>query len=275
MGAMLRRRSLLTACAAPMWPGLAFAERPADRAGPLRLGVDLALVESGLAKSLQHAFGANTGIAVLLVPGPALALLEAIKNGEVDAALLDVPEAEADLDRQGLVHDRQAIAEGEFILVGPAPPIPKGTRGRRPPPAGHSGAEALDGIRLQAYADPASLVFLTAGDGSGVHVAEQALWRAAKIAPLAPWYVNADPKQPLIAQARARGAYALVERGAWARQGGAPLVVLVEGDPGLVESIHAMRSFRVSHPAGKIFIAWIAGGRGRAVVAAHGGYRPT
>ncbi len=253
-----------------MWPGAVFAQRPADRGGPLRLGVDHALIESGLARSLKHAFGASTGIAVLLVPGAALALLEAIKNGEVDAALLDAPDAEADLDRQGLVHDRRAIAQGEFILVGPAPaPV----RGRRPP-AGRSGAEALDRIRAQAYADPASLVFLSAGDGSGVHVAEQALWRAAHVAPLAPWYVNADPKQPLIAQARARGAYALVERGAWARQGGAPLAVLVEDDPALVESVHVMRSFRVSHPAGKIFIAWIAGGRGRAVVAAHGGYRP-
>ena len=268
---MVSRRTLLTACAAPMWPGSVFAERPTER-GPLRLGVDHALIESGLAKSLQHAFGANTGIAILLVPGPATAVLEALKNGEVDAALLDIPAAEADLDRQGLVHDRQAIAEGEFVLVGPAPAVVPGARGRRPP-ASHSGTEALDRIRAQAVADPASLVFLSAGDGSGAHVAEQALWRAAKIAPVAPWYVAADPMQSLIAQARARGAYAVVERGAWARQGGAPLVVLVEGDPVMVESVHAMRSFRVSHPAGKIFVAWIAGGRGRAVVASHAGYR--
>ena len=48
---------------------------------------------------------------------------------------------------------------------------------------------------------------------------------------------------------------------------------LAEGDPLLAESVHAMRSFRVSHPAGKIFIAWIGGGRGRAVVASHRGYR--
>jgi hypothetical protein len=34
-----------------------------------------------------------------------------------------------------------------------------------------------------------------------------------------------------------------------------------------------MRSFRISHPAGKIFIAWIAGGRGRSVVARQPGYR--
>ena len=75
------------------------------------------------------------------------------------------------------------------------------------------------------------------------------------------------------AQVRSRGAYALVERGAWTAVGGAPLAVLAEGDPLLAESVHAMRSFRVSHPAGKIFIAWIAGGRGRAVVAKHAGYR--
>ena len=39
-----------------------------------------------------------------------------------------------------------------------------------------------------AVAAPDSLVFLSAGDGSGTHVAEQALWRAAAIAPAAPWY---------------------------------------------------------------------------------------
>jgi hypothetical protein len=30
----------------------------------------------------------------------------------------------------------------------------------------------------------------------------------------------------------------------------------------LVETVHAMRSFRVSHPAGRIFIDWIGGRRG-------------
>ena len=268
---MVTRRHLLAALAStPAGAVLAQAPKPSERGGPLRLGADRALVESGLARSLQHAFGADTGIAVLLVPGPALAVLDALREGEVDAALLNVPDAEQALATQGLVHDRRPISQSEFILVGPAPPKP--ARGR-PPPPGKSGVEALDKIRVQAYADPSSLVFLTAGDGSGAHVAEQALWRAAKIAPSAPWYVAADPKQPFIAQVRAKGAYAVVDRGAWAALGGAPLAVVVDGDPQLVEYVHAMRSFRVSHPAGKIFLAWIAGGRGRAVVARHAGYR--
>ena len=107
---MLSRRHLLAAlAAAPAGAALAQAPKPSERGGPLRLGADRALVESGLARSLQHAFGADTGIAVLLVPGPALAVLDAVRDGEVDAALLNVPDAEQALDSQGLVHDRRLI----------------------------------------------------------------------------------------------------------------------------------------------------------------------
>jgi len=73
--------------------------------------------------------------------------------------------------------------------------------------------------------------------------------------------------------ARARRAWAVVERGAWAAHGGAPLAVHADGDASLEEHVQAMRAFHAPHPAGKIFLAWIGGGRGRAVVAAHRGYR--
>jgi tungstate transport system substrate-binding protein len=264
---MLRRPLLLA--------GLALAGSPAVRAQrspgatpPLRLGADYALVESGLAASLQRAFGADTGIAVRLVAGPALAVLEALKEGELDAALTNAPRAEAALDDQGLAHDRRAIAASEFVLVGPAARV----RGK-PPVTGRNGVEALIRVRELASAVPDSAVFLSAGDGSGTHVAEQALWRAAGIEPQGPWYVSAPALVGFVARVRARGAYALVERGAWATAGGAPLAVLVEGDPQLAESVHAMRGFRSAHPAGKIFVGWIAGGRGHAVVAVHRGYR--
>ncbi|HZV92940.1 MAG TPA: substrate-binding domain-containing protein [Caldimonas sp.] len=264
---MHRRRLLaasLAATAVTANPGLAIAAQT-----PLRLGVDRALAESGLAHALQHAFGADTGLAVKLAPGPALAILDAVKEGEVDAALTNVPAVETDLDAQGLVYDRQTIATGEFILVGPLPR----TRGR-PPPPGQSGVDALARIQEMATAEPGTMLFLSAGDGSGTHVVEQALWRAAHIDPAAPWYVAADAKLPFIAQVRTRNAFALVEAGAWAVGGGPPEAVLVEADPMLGETVSAMRSFRAAHPAGKIFVAWISGGRGRAVVSRHRGYRP-
>src|SRR5215203_6841808 len=137
---MLSRRLFVAALAAPGLAAAAPAQKPSERGGPLRVGVDRALAESGLARSLQRAFGADTGIAVLLVPGPALAVLEAARNGEVDAALVNAPAAEEALDKQGLVHDRRQIAAGEFVLVGPAPAK---VRGRLPPPA-RSGVEVLE-----------------------------------------------------------------------------------------------------------------------------------
>jgi tungstate transport system substrate-binding protein len=135
-------------------------------------------------------------------------------------------------------------------------------------------AAAMTRIRDAALASaPGDVGFVSAGDGSGTHTAEQAVWRAAKIAPAAPWYLNAGSSAALPALARSRNAYALVERGVWAAAGGAPLAVLVEGDPLLAEPVHVMRSFRINHPAGKIFVGWISGPKGRRVVAAQRAYR--
>ena len=267
MRAMLRRR-FLAATTLPLALREARAQMSPGTKGPLRLGADRSLVESGLARALLSAFASDTGIAIVLVAAPAAMVLEAIKNGEVDVALTNAPEAEEQLARESLVHDRRAIADGEFILVGPV----TRTRGRAPPPA-HSGTEALMHLHEMAAGAPESILFLSAGDGSGLHLAEQALWRAAQVEPMPPWYAKADGSGPFVSQVRARNAIALVERGAWAASGGAPLGVLVEGDPMLSESVHAMRAFRVTHPAGKIFVAWIAGSRGRAVAASHRGYR--
>jgi tungstate transport system substrate-binding protein len=269
---MIPRRRLLALPFGALLPGsVAFAQQRRSLADPLRLGADTALVESGLAKALQLGFARDTGIAVKLVTMPVLRLLEGLAQGEFDVAMTNAPDAEAKLEKEGLAHDRRAIATGEFVLVGPA------RRGKEQDPAAIAGlknvAEALTQIRSAALAMPGVVTFLSAGDGSGTHAMEQALWRSAKVGPTPPWYLSADAGSGLIAQARARGAYALVERGAWAEQGGGPLAVLVDGDPALGEAVHVMRAFRVSHPAGNIFVAWIAGPKGRRVVAAHRAYR--
>ncbi|HUP09331.1 MAG TPA: hypothetical protein VMU47_19385 [Caldimonas sp.] len=247
---------------------LAWSRTPVTE-GALRMGADRALVDSGLARSLARAFGRDTGIAVEVIGQPLLPLLEALAAGEYDAGLANAPGPVARLDTQGLVYDVHAIAQGEFMLVGPGAAT---ARGRAAPPQ-HDIAAALAGLHAMAEQEPQSFVFLTAEDGSGEHFVEQSAWRAARVAPRAPWYQRAEPHAPLVTQARNRRAWAIVERGAWSALGGAPLAVRVEGDATLGEEVQAMRSFHSPHPAAKIFIAWISGGRGRAVVAAHRGYR--
>lgn len=266
--APIPRRHLLLGLAALALP--AAAQQKRSLKDPLRVGVDPALLESGLAIALQRAFLGDTGVAFRYLPGPALATLEALERGELDVALTNAPEAEARLEKQGLAHDRRVVAAGSFVIVGPAP-SPKSFD-----PAGiarmSDAVEALTRLRDAALAVPGSVQFLTAGDGSGTHAAEQALWRAARVAPAAPWYVQV-PAASLLQQARQQGAYALVDRAVWALQGGKPLTILVEGDAALAAPVHAMRSFRVNHPAGKMFVAWISGPRGRQVVAALRHYR--
>ena len=266
---MFRRDVLLASLSIGSAPALAQQRR--SLADPLRLGVDTALFDSGLARALQTSFGRDTGIAVKLVSLPALPLLGALERGEFDAALTNAPEAEQKLEQQGLAHDRRHVAVGEFVLVGPAP------RGREKDPAAVAGlpdvAGALIQIRSAALAAPGTVTFLSAGDGSGTHALEQALWRQARLAPAPPWHLAVGPGAGLIAAARARGAYALVERGAWSVQGGAPLAALVQGDPLMVQAVHVMRSFRVSHPAARICGAWISGSKGKRVVAAQRSYR--
>jgi tungstate transport system substrate-binding protein len=266
---MLSRRHLLSLPFAALLPATpAFALQRKSLADPLRLGVDQSLVDSGLSQALLHAFGADTGIAVKVVPGAALPLLEALERGELDAALTNAPEAETKLDKQGLVHDRQPIAGGEFVIVGPA------VRGKGEDVLGAAlGHDAVGALKRLVAAGPGAFSFLTAADGSGAHAAEQALWRQAGIAPAAPWYVALPRGESLMAQARARGAFALVERAAWLARGGAPLAVRIDADPRLAEAVHVMRSFRVNHPAGKIFVAWIASAKGRRVTGTLRGYR--
>jgi tungstate transport system substrate-binding protein len=271
---MISRRLLVSSALLAFSPTRdAWSQQRSSLVDPFRLGVDFALYDSGLAKALQQAFGRDTGVAVKLIRMPALPLLEAIDRGEVDGALANAPEAEDKLDKQGLVHDRRAIAAGDFMLVGPAP------RGKVKDPASIAGerniTQALIEMVNGALAMPGAITFLSAGDGSGTYALEQVLWRQAKLAPRPPWYAVADKSGSVIAQAAARGAYTLVERAAWLAHGGggAALAVLVEGDPLLVESVHVMLSFRVNHPAGKLFVNWLAGPKGRRVAAAQRGYR--
>jgi tungstate transport system substrate-binding protein len=263
-GAMTSRRHALVrlcAAAALATPALAPAQQRNSLADPLRVAVDDALIDSGLAGQLQRAFGHDTGVAVQLQRGPATDMLGAVERGEQDAALTNAPAAELALEKQGLVHDRQLIITSDFVLVGP-PALAK------PLAAGHD--MALAAARLAQAQTP----FLSRGDGSGTHLAELAMWSAAKLAPAAPWYTQAAAGTAVLEQARQRQACSLVERGVWLAHGGVKgLGILAEGDPRMAVDVHVMRSFRAQHPAGKLFVSWLTGPKGRQLAAAHRGYR--
>lgn len=265
----LRRRALLQLAAAAS-VALPLTVRSAQRRSlddPFRLAVDDALADSGLAALLQRRFGRDTGMAILVLPGRARELLDALGRGEHDGALLNTPQAEAALDQLGLLRGRQQIATSDFIIVGPT---------LLRPGLDALGARAQVALALLALAK-AGAPFLGAASGSGTQELEASLWRAAKTAPLPPWYLRSAGRDALAA-AHAQRACLLVERGVWVAADAAlrharDFGVLVEGDPLLQVPVHLMRSFHVDHPTGKLLGHWLTSPPGRQVIAALPAYR--
>ncbi len=260
----LTRRALIAlATASPLTAPQ--AQQRKSLADPLRLGAEQALVDSGLASQFQKAFGRDTGVAVLLVPGASAGLLQMLEQGEIDAAMTNAPELELRLEKQGLAHDRRAMATGDFVLVGPV----SGTGRQARDPVGVAGDKDI--AAALAKLAKAQARFIAPAMGSGAYLGSLALWRAAQTAPVPPWYV--EPKGNALAQAATEQAYTLVERGLFLARGGKPLAVLVEGDARMATQVHVMRSFRVNHPAAKLFGQWVGGGHGRRVAGSVRGWK--
>lgn len=252
---MMRRRALWRLPAAAALAALAPAaaqQRAAPPGHALRIGADPAI--AALAAELRRGFIARSGLALQLDIGPSAALLEAIERGELDGALTLAPEAEQRLVALGLAHDRRPLGSLELLLVGPIDVLPRG----------RDALQVLRGIAAGA------LPYVGRTDGSGLHLAEQALWRAAGHAPAAPWLFAADAAP--LAQARALRAFLLVERTGWRspppreRYG-----VVVEGDPQLLLPLHALRAFRSAHSASKLFVEYAGGPAGRRAIAGRAG----
>lgn len=276
----LRRRDWL-ACQLISATGLASAQpspgevRTAQRM--LQVGIEGALVASGLAARLREALKRDTGLLLQWVEGASGTLLPVLERGELDVALTNSPDTEAALERKGLVHDRRRVALTDHVLVGPAPVRATKKTPASGDPAGVAGGRdigaALAGIARAGSEGTAA--FIATGEPSGTRALEQAAWKLAGPLPIGAWLRTAGPG-PLAAlqTARASGAYALVERGVWLAHGGGGLALLAEDPARLATPYHVMRPFRSQHPAAKLAVAWLAGPNGQRAVAGFGrGYR--
>ena len=256
----IHRRKLLVAACLSALGGTSAAQRRSMEE-PMRLGVDQALMRSGLAPALERSFELDTGISLRLTSGSAVDVLEATELGETDVVLSNAPWLDSQIEKQGLLHDRHLITMGSLVLVGP-------TALAKPLDARSDIALALQ--RLADLKNP----FVGPALGSGTQLAEPALWRAAGVVPNTDWYQSTADDASMLAQAAELQACFLMELGVWLAQ---PKVkgygILVDGDARLSIPVHVLRSFRVNHPAGKLLVKWLAGPRGRNLAAGMRGYR--
>jgi tungstate transport system substrate-binding protein len=169
-------------------------------ANALVLATTTELRDAGLPDSLVPAFESTSDCSVTVEARPAREALALGRSGAADVLLVDSPAAERRFMAAGDGTFRVAVMHDGFLLVGPADD-----------PAGASKtSDVVAALKaVAAHESP----FLSRADGSGVDVAERALWKKAGVTPAKPWYVetHADMKRTL-ARAAKKDAYALADR---------------------------------------------------------------
>ena len=215
-------RLFLTACVLGSL-ALAPVARAADT---LMMATTTSTQDSGLLEYLEPIFKKETGIELKWVAVGTGKALEIAKNCDADVLLVHAPGAEMEFIKAGHGIDRRQIMYNDFVIVGPKADPAK--------IAGKSSGEALGRI-FESKAG-----FVSRGDQSGTHKAEQKLWKQAGITPdKDPAYLSAGQgMMATLNMAAEKKAYALTDRGTWitfADKAGTDntLAIVVEGDTAL------------------------------------------
>ncbi len=196
------------------------------QARPLQLATTAPIEQTGLLAKILPKVKEATGLDVKVVRATAAQAVAAARKGELDVLLLDEAQAEPDkAAAQALSARPVPVMFSEFVLVGP-----KGD------PAGAAGKDARAAL---AKIDSTKSLFISRGDQSVTHEAEQWLWAQAG-AKARKGGSHRECKcgmgSALDIAATAFG-YTLADKATWQsfRTRG-DLVALVEGDPKLTLS---------------------------------------
>ncbi|MDB2407685.1 substrate-binding domain-containing protein [Jannaschia sp.] len=226
----------------------------------LRLAVTTSFDSSGLADILLPRIAEDTGIDIeLLVVGTGQALRLGAA-GDVDAVLVHSRAAEEAFVAQGLATHRREIMVNDFILIGPAPD----------PAAIATAPDAATALTRIAQTEAP---FVSRGDDSGTHKAEQRLWDAAGRAPEGAWYRQTGSGMgAALNTAVAMGAYILSDRATWLNFGNrGDMALLFQGDPALLNQysylpINPARHAHVAHDAALQVEDWLVSPEGQALI---------
>jgi tungstate transport system substrate-binding protein len=220
--------------------------------------------DSGLFDHLLPVFKAKTGINVRVVAlgtGQALALG---RRGDADVLLVHDRDAELKFAADGDGVDRREVMYNDFVVIGP-----------KSDPAKIAGGKDV-AVALRSIAREKA-PFISRGDKSGTHAAEQRYWKEAGIDPTAfrgAWYKEIGQGMgAALNTASASNGYTLSDRGTWLNfRNRGELAILVQGDPKLfnqygVMLINPARHQSVKKDLGMQFIDWLTSPEGQHTIA--------
>lgn len=175
-----------------------------------KIATTTSLYDTGLWSYLEPLFEKEANVELDIVYAGTGAALNHGRNGNVDAVIVHDPDQEKPFIEEGYGIDRRSFAYNFFLIAGPSDD-PVGIKEMEP-------ADAFKAIAEAGMKDPDSVKFVSRGDGSGTHGAEQRLWAkagydyAADIQNSGLWYVEAGQGMgPTLMMANQMNAYVLCD----------------------------------------------------------------
>ena len=220
--------------------------------------------DSGLFVHILPLFKKKTGITVKVVAVGTGRALDTARRGDADVVFVHAKSAEEKFLSEGHGVKRYPVMYNDFVLVGP-----------KSDPAGIRGTKDITAALKEIMTKSAS--FISRGDGSGTHIAELNLWKAAGVdidKEKGPWYKEIGQGMgATLTNAAASEAYVLSDRGTWLSfRNKSGLVIEVEGDKRLFNQYGVMLVNPAKHPnvqteAGQAFIDWLISPEGQKAIA--------
>lgn len=230
----------------------------------VRLATTTSTQDSGLLGVLIPMFERATEYTVKTsAVGTGQALTTAAR-GDADIVLVHAPALERTYVKDGGLINRRLVMHNDFVIVGPGTD-PASVKGLK---------RAADAFARIAHR---RAPFISRGDASGTQYREKQLWGSAGLIPRGRWYVQSGQGMgATLSIASEKRAYTLSDRATYlALRKRLDLVILLDGDPPLLNVYHVMETNPVYYPGvnaagARAFADFLVSGAGQAAIAAFG-----
>jgi tungstate transport system substrate-binding protein len=180
----------------------------------LLLATTTSLYDTGLLTYLKPKFEALYNVDLLITSQGTGKAIELAKNGDADVLMVHSPSQEMTFLEGGNGLNRRTFAYNYFVIVGPKND-PAGIKGMSP-------EDAFRTIITKGKAGDKTVAFVSRGDASGTHTAEQNIWKSAgytyakDVQKSGTWYVEAGKGMgETLQMASEKGAYTLTDEGTY------------------------------------------------------------
>lgn len=219
--------------------------------------------QSGLFSLLLSEFKKATGIDGKVVAVGTGQAIDSARRGDADVLFVHDRVAEEKFVADGFSSRRYAVMYNDFVVVGP-----------KSDPATAKGSDIVSALKKVSAAHSP---FISRGDKSGTHAAEQRYWKQAGLeGGKGSGYKECGCGMgPALNMGASVGGYVLTDRGTWLSfKNRGDLVVLVEGDNRLFNQYGVMAVSQSKHPHVKgkeaqQFVDWIISPAGQRVIASY------